>query len=200
MAAPCVYAYGAPSAKNWVNPTRLRCVENFFYHPENWMEWVVSFLSLVHFKNKVFFSNPVFWEVHLRFEDWFSLSLFVVFFANIFTGSCLSSILSLGPSKTRSFPIKTRVIWVPGIYYSVYLIWSDLNYPYDTILSLCTLKDIHRRKLRGASSVGRKLFRCCRWKYAGETPKTSQKKRTPPKNQRLGTWKSQFLRRVKLNL
>ena len=30
-------------------------------------------------------------------------------------GTCLSSILGLQPSKTRSFPIKTRVIWVPGI-------------------------------------------------------------------------------------
>ena len=34
-------------------------------------------------------------------------------------GTCLSSILVVEPSKTRSFPIKTRVIWVtwvPGIY------------------------------------------------------------------------------------
>ena len=32
-------------------------------------------------------------------------------------GTCLEpSILVVEPSKTRSFPIKTRVIWVPGIY------------------------------------------------------------------------------------
>ncbi len=32
-------------------------------------------------------------------------------------GTCLSSILVVEPSKTRSFPIKTRgPIWVPGIY------------------------------------------------------------------------------------
>ena len=31
-------------------------------------------------------------------------------------GTYLSSIFSLDHSKTRSFPIKTRVIWVPGIY------------------------------------------------------------------------------------
>ena len=29
-------------------------------------------------------------------------------------GTRFSSILVLEPSKTRSFPIKTRVIWVPG--------------------------------------------------------------------------------------
>ena len=29
----------------------------------------------------------------------------------------MSSILSLGPSKTRSLAIKTRVIWVPGIFF-----------------------------------------------------------------------------------
>ena len=27
-------------------------------------------------------------------------------------------LFSLGPSKTRSFPVKTRVIWVPGIYFN----------------------------------------------------------------------------------
>ena len=31
-------------------------------------------------------------------------------------GTCLSSIFGFQPSKTRSFPIKTRVIWVPGIF------------------------------------------------------------------------------------
>ena len=35
-------------------------------------------------------------------------------------GTCLSSILVVEPSKTRSFPIKTRVIWVPGIYIYIY--------------------------------------------------------------------------------
>ena len=32
-------------------------------------------------------------------------------------GTCLFSILGVGPSKTRSFPVKTKVIWVPGILY-----------------------------------------------------------------------------------
>ena len=31
-------------------------------------------------------------------------------------GTCSSSILGLQPSKRRPFPIKTGVIWVPGIY------------------------------------------------------------------------------------
>ena len=31
-------------------------------------------------------------------------------------GTCLSPVLRLQPSKTRSFPIKTGVIWVPGRY------------------------------------------------------------------------------------
>ena len=31
-------------------------------------------------------------------------------------GTCLSSILVVEPFKTMSFPIKTRVIWVPGMY------------------------------------------------------------------------------------
>ena len=33
-------------------------------------------------------------------------------------GTCLSSIFSFEPSKAKSFPIKTRVIWDPGIYIS----------------------------------------------------------------------------------
>ena len=37
-------------------------------------------------------------------------------------GTFLSSILRLQPSKTRSFPIKTRVIWVPGIYIYIFAI------------------------------------------------------------------------------
>ena len=31
-------------------------------------------------------------------------------------GTCLSSILGLQPPKRRPFPIKTGVIWVPGIH------------------------------------------------------------------------------------
>ncbi len=30
-------------------------------------------------------------------------------------GTCLSSILVVEPSKTRSLPVKTGVIWIPGI-------------------------------------------------------------------------------------
>ena len=38
-------------------------------------------------------------------------------------GTCLASILVVEPSKTRSFPIKTRVIWVGGILkYIIYLL------------------------------------------------------------------------------
>ena len=52
-------------------------------------------------------------------------------FGNPFVpGTCLSSILVVETSKTRSFPIKTRVIWVPGIYiynYKLYSIYSYLN-------------------------------------------------------------------------
>ena len=33
---------------------------------------------------------------------------------NCLSGTCLSSILVVEPSKLRSFPIKTRGIWVPG--------------------------------------------------------------------------------------
>ena len=40
--------------------------------------------------------------------DW----LIQVFY--LFPGTCLSSILVVEPSKTRSCPIKTSVVWVPG--------------------------------------------------------------------------------------
>ena len=36
-------------------------------------------------------------------------------------GTCLSPILGLQPSKTRSFPIKTGVVWVPGMHINIYL-------------------------------------------------------------------------------
>ena len=40
----------------------------------------------------------------------------------------VDSMFSLGPSETRSFAVKTRVIWVPGIY--IYAIWNILIGPY----------------------------------------------------------------------
>ena len=36
-------------------------------------------------------------------------------------GTCLSPILGLQPSKTRSFPIKTGVVWVPGMHINIYV-------------------------------------------------------------------------------
>ena len=50
-------------------------------------------------------------------------------------GTCLSSILVVEPSKTRSFPIKTRVIWVPGIY--IYIPTLTLIDPIQTINYSC---------------------------------------------------------------
>ena len=47
-------------------------------------------------------------------------------------GTCLSSISSLGPSKTRSFPIKARVIWVPGIIMPLCFIFQILRPPGKT--------------------------------------------------------------------
>ena len=37
-------------------------------------------------------------------------------FKKYIPGTCLSSILGVEPSKTRSFPIKTMVIWILGRY------------------------------------------------------------------------------------
>ena len=45
----------------------------------------------------------------------FYQNLCLYMFASFVPGSCLSSILVVEPSKTRSFPIKTRVIWAPGM-------------------------------------------------------------------------------------
>ena len=48
-------------------------------------------------------------------------------------GTCLSSILGLEPSKRRPFPIKTGVIWVPGIsiyihlYIYIYILYMTHN-------------------------------------------------------------------------
>ena len=53
------------------------------------------------------------------------LSIFLFVF--LVPGTCLSSISSLGPSKTRSFPIKTRVIWVPGIIIPLCFIFQILR-------------------------------------------------------------------------
>ena len=48
-------------------------------------------------------------------------------------GTWLSSILVVEASKTRSFPIKTRVIWVPGI-------WNyELGFPWNYELGLWNL-------------------------------------------------------------
>ena len=40
-------------------------------------------------------------------------------------GTCLSSFLGLQPSKTMPFPIKTKVIWGPGIY--IYIVPWDVK-------------------------------------------------------------------------
>ncbi len=48
-------------------------------------------------------------------SSWFSVGLKPSFCV---PGTCLSPILGLQPSKTRSFPIKTGVIWVPGTHRS----------------------------------------------------------------------------------
>ena len=45
---------------------------------------------------------------------------------NAWEGSCLSSILGFEPSKRRPFPSKTRVIWVPGIYFPESFEWWRL--------------------------------------------------------------------------
>ena len=42
--------------------------------------------------------------------------IYVAYIYIYIPGTCLSSILGLQPSKTRSFPSKTEVIWVPGIH------------------------------------------------------------------------------------
>ncbi len=44
-------------------------------------------------------------------------------------GTLLSSIFSFDPSKTRSFPTKTRVTWAPGIYtnINIYCIYIYIN-------------------------------------------------------------------------
>lgn len=46
-------------------------------------------------------------------------------------GTCVSSILLVEPSKTWSFPIKTRAILVPGKYKQGYLILrlTDMVFP-----------------------------------------------------------------------
>ena len=41
---------------------------------------------------------------------------------------CLSSILGFEPSKRRPFPIKTGVIWVPGVYIYIY-VYIYICYP-----------------------------------------------------------------------
>ena len=43
--------------------------------------------------------------------------------------ACFSSVLGLQPSKRRPFPIKTRVIWVPGIFIHIYSCVFDLALP-----------------------------------------------------------------------
>ena len=41
--------------------------------------------------------------------------------------TCLSPVLGLQPSKTRSFPIKSGVIWVPGVYINLYIYSTYCN-------------------------------------------------------------------------
>ena len=56
-------------------------------------------------------------------------------------GTSLSSILVIEPSKTRSFPIKTRVIWVPGKYiYIVYFLGEEYLH---TVHNVIGKNDVH---------------------------------------------------------
>ena len=58
-------------------------------------------------------------------------------------GTGLSSILSLGPSKTRSFPIKTVVIWVPGMYYTILIYVLVSMCFFFVCVCFCFLKHVH---------------------------------------------------------
>ena len=51
------------------------------------------------------------------------LDFYVYIFVYIYyiPGTCLSPVLGVQPSKTRSCPIKTGVIWVPGIYIYIFM-------------------------------------------------------------------------------
>ena len=49
-------------------------------------------------------------------------------------GTCLSSILGFEPSKRRPFPIKTGVIWVPGIY----AFGIDRGFPFEVYNPPCS--------------------------------------------------------------
>ena len=57
-------------------------------------------------------------------------------------GTCLSSILVVEPFKTRSFPIKTRVIWVPGYIY-IYKYHHDIYIYIYTVPVTCTVKKLY---------------------------------------------------------
>ena len=64
--------------------------------------------------------------VHRERLQWIHMYIYIYI---IYTpGTCLSSIFGLQPSKTRSFPIKTGVIWVPGIYIYMPKWWSRCSW------------------------------------------------------------------------
>ncbi len=56
---------------------------------------------------------------------WGGSSSSLDFFNMDIPGAQMTSIFEGQPPKTRPFPIKTRVIWVPGIYIYIYIFWFD---------------------------------------------------------------------------
>ena len=71
-------------------------------------------------------------------------------------GTCLSFIFSLDPSKTRSFPIKTRVNWVPGKFSSL-----DLNWVLFSMMTFSTWHLTGYLQLHQVLKLARNCCPCC---------------------------------------
>ncbi len=87
----------------------------WFDYLVNWWGWVDLTFSCLNDLGIAWLIElmwPFFDNIGIAWLGWVD----VAFFFWYIPGSFLSFILRLKPSKTRSFPTKTRVIWVPGIY------------------------------------------------------------------------------------
>ena len=73
---------------------------------------------------------------------------------------CLSSILGFEPSKRRPFPIKTGVIWVPGVYIYIYVYIYMLPPPGESTVFMGVVRANSRKIFEVEDSFSQNNYFC----------------------------------------
>ena len=103
-----------------------------------------------HFRKK--HHESTWWIYETRIYDWLKVAIpYTCWRCNIYIyvpGTQMTSIFKGQPPKTRPFPIKTRVICVPGIYIYIYLFCTQPTFQ-------CWIYELWHRPSRCCEATGR---------------------------------------------